>query len=163
MRLLPKPLAKGRVCSAQGQRSKGFQNHVYFLIKKNNNHIKNTHHKEEESQVIMKLYVLYCIFFFQYKCPVLSAPLSSFGRYGIAGGTNVTGDQVKKLDVLSNDLVINMIKSSFSSCVLVSEEDEKAIIVDPEQQVHTTSFLYTSCNTAYFLYVTYALLFLFFF
>uniref|UniRef100_A0A8C6UE00 Fructose-1,6-bisphosphatase 1 n=1 Tax=Neogobius melanostomus TaxID=47308 RepID=A0A8C6UE00_9GOBI len=54
--------------------------------------------------------------------------------YGIAGSTNVTGDQVKKLDVLSNDLVINMIKSSFSSCVLVSEEDEKAIIVEPESR-----------------------------
>ncbi|XP_063746485.1 fructose-1,6-bisphosphatase 1b [Eleginops maclovinus] len=54
--------------------------------------------------------------------------------YGIAGTTNVTGDQVKKLDILSNDLVINMIKSSFTSCVLVSEEDEKAIIVDPDNQ-----------------------------
>jgi len=42
---------------------------------------------------------------------------------------------VKKLDVLSNDLVINMIKSSFTSCVLVSEEDEKAIIVEPEKRV----------------------------
>ncbi|XP_057688770.1 fructose-1,6-bisphosphatase 1-like [Corythoichthys intestinalis] len=52
--------------------------------------------------------------------------------YGIAGSTNVTGDQVKKLDILSNDLVINMIKSSFTSCVLVSEENEKAIIVEPE-------------------------------
>uniref|UniRef100_A0A665V9X5 Fructose-1,6-bisphosphatase 1 n=1 Tax=Echeneis naucrates TaxID=173247 RepID=A0A665V9X5_ECHNA len=54
--------------------------------------------------------------------------------YGIAGSTNVTGDQVKKLDVLSNDLVVNMIKSSFSSCVLVSEEDEKAIIVEPDKR-----------------------------
>ncbi|XP_059214376.1 fructose-1,6-bisphosphatase 1b isoform X2 [Centropristis striata] len=54
--------------------------------------------------------------------------------YGIAGSTNVTGDQVKKLDILSNDLVINMIKSSFTSCVLVSEEDEKAIIVEPDKQ-----------------------------
>ncbi|XP_023121246.1 fructose-1,6-bisphosphatase 1b [Amphiprion ocellaris] len=54
--------------------------------------------------------------------------------YGIAGSTNVTGDQVKKLDVLSNDLVINMIKSSFTSCVLVSEEDEKAIIVEPDKR-----------------------------
>ncbi|KAM8865812.1 fructose-1,6-bisphosphatase 1a [Synchiropus picturatus] len=52
--------------------------------------------------------------------------------YGIAGSTNVTGDQVKKLDILSNDLIINMIKSSFTSCVLVSEENEKAIIVEPE-------------------------------
>ncbi|KAK6322733.1 hypothetical protein J4Q44_G00075250 [Coregonus suidteri] len=54
--------------------------------------------------------------------------------YGIAGSTNVTGDQVKKLDVLSNDLVINMIKSSFTSCVLVSEENERAVIVEPEKQ-----------------------------
>ncbi|KAF5905576.1 fructose-1,6-bisphosphatase 1-like, partial [Clarias magur] len=54
--------------------------------------------------------------------------------YGIAGNTNVTGDQVKKLDVLSNDLVINMIKSSFTSCVLVTEENEHAIIVEPERR-----------------------------
>uniref|UniRef100_A0AAY4AVJ6 fructose-bisphosphatase n=1 Tax=Denticeps clupeoides TaxID=299321 RepID=A0AAY4AVJ6_9TELE len=54
--------------------------------------------------------------------------------YGIDGSTNVTGDQVKKLDVLSNDLVINMIKSSFTSCVLVTEENEKAIIVEPERR-----------------------------
>lgn len=56
-------------------------------------------------------------------------------RYGIAGSTNVTGDQVKKLDILSNDLVINMLKSSFTSCVLVSEENEKAIIIEPESRV----------------------------
>uniref|UniRef100_A0A3B4YAU2 Fructose-1,6-bisphosphatase 1 n=1 Tax=Seriola lalandi dorsalis TaxID=1841481 RepID=A0A3B4YAU2_SERLL len=54
--------------------------------------------------------------------------------YGIAGSTNVTGDQVKKLDVLSNDLVINMLKSSFSSCMLVSEEDERALIVEPDKR-----------------------------
>ncbi|XP_049907832.1 fructose-1,6-bisphosphatase 1-like [Epinephelus moara] len=52
--------------------------------------------------------------------------------FGIAGSTNVTGDQVKKLDILSNDLVINMIKSSFTSCVMVSEENERAIIIEPE-------------------------------
>ncbi|CAB1414209.1 unnamed protein product [Pleuronectes platessa] len=52
--------------------------------------------------------------------------------YGIAGSTNVTGDQVKKLDIMSNDLIINMIKSSFTSCVLVSEENDKAIIVEPD-------------------------------
>nr|XP_005582344.1 PREDICTED: fructose-1,6-bisphosphatase 1 isoform X2 [Macaca fascicularis] len=54
--------------------------------------------------------------------------------YGIAGSTNVTGDQVKKLDVLSNDLVMNMLKSSFATCVLVSEEDKHAIIVEPEKR-----------------------------
>lgn len=56
-------------------------------------------------------------------------------RYGISGNTNVTGDQVKKLDILSNDLVINMLKSSFTSCVLVSEENEKAIIIEPDKRV----------------------------
>lgn len=56
-------------------------------------------------------------------------------RYGIAGSTNVTGDQVKKLDVLSNDLVINMIKSSFTSCVLVTEENDNALIVEQESRV----------------------------
>ncbi|KAK7173508.1 hypothetical protein R3I93_003356 [Phoxinus phoxinus] len=54
--------------------------------------------------------------------------------YGIAGSTNVTGDQVKKLDILSNDLVINMIKSSFTSCVLVTEEHDTAIIVEPDRR-----------------------------
>ncbi|XP_038660736.1 fructose-1,6-bisphosphatase 1-like [Scyliorhinus canicula] len=55
--------------------------------------------------------------------------------YGLSGSrVNVTGDEVKKLDVLSNDMVINMLKSSFSTCVLVSEEEQNAIIVDPDQQ-----------------------------
>lgn len=59
--------------------------------------------------------------------------------YGIAGSTNVTGDQVKKLDILSNDLIINMIKSSFTSCVLVSEENDEVIIVEPETRVRKNS------------------------
>ncbi|XP_059911140.1 fructose-1,6-bisphosphatase 1-like [Gadus macrocephalus] len=50
--------------------------------------------------------------------------------YGIAGSVNVTGDQVKKLDILSNELVINAIKASFTACILVSEEDEHAIILE---------------------------------
>ncbi|KAF7250623.1 Fructose-1,6-bisphosphatase isozyme 2 [Varanus komodoensis] len=54
--------------------------------------------------------------------------------YGIAGSTNVTGDQVKKLDVLSNDMVINMLKSSFTTCVIVSEENKDAIIVEEDKQ-----------------------------
>lgn len=63
--------------------------------------------------------------------------------YGIAGSTNVTGDQVKKLDILSNDLVINMLKSSFSTCVIVSEENKDAVIVEPEKQV--SSFKGSPC------------------
>lgn len=50
-------------------------------------------------------------------------------RYGIAGRTNTTGDEVKKLDVLSNDLMINQLKSSFTVCAMVSEENKEVIEV----------------------------------
>jgi fructose-1,6-bisphosphatase len=58
-------------------------------------------------------------------------------RYGLAGTENVTGDQVKKLDVLANDLFINMLKSSFTTCLLISEENETVIEVEKELQVKT--------------------------
>ncbi|XP_045695784.1 fructose-1,6-bisphosphatase isozyme 2 isoform X3 [Phyllostomus hastatus] len=54
--------------------------------------------------------------------------------YGIAGSVNVTGDEVKKLDVLSNSLVINMLQSSYSTCVLVSEENKEAIITAKDKR-----------------------------
>jgi len=54
--------------------------------------------------------------------------------YGLAGSSNKTGDDQKKLDVLSNDLFINMVKSSYSTCLLVSEENDEAITVDPDEQ-----------------------------
>ncbi|CAB0041957.1 unnamed protein product [Trichogramma brassicae] len=52
--------------------------------------------------------------------------------YGIAGTTNVQGEEVKKLDVLSNELFINMLTSSFTTCLLVSEENPTAIEVTTE-------------------------------
>lgn len=48
--------------------------------------------------------------------------------HGIIASTNVTGDLMKKLDILCNDLVINMLKS-YATCVFVSEEDTHAIII----------------------------------
>ncbi|XP_038624091.1 fructose-1,6-bisphosphatase isozyme 2 [Tachyglossus aculeatus] len=54
--------------------------------------------------------------------------------YGIAGTVNVTGDEVKKLDELSNALVINMLQSSYSTCVLVSEENKEALITSKEKR-----------------------------
>ncbi|XP_058808323.1 fructose-1,6-bisphosphatase 1 [Phymastichus coffea] len=53
--------------------------------------------------------------------------------YGIAGTTNVQGEEVKKLDILSNELFINMLTSSFTTCLLVSEENPTAIEVRSEQ------------------------------
>ena len=66
--------------------------------------------------------------------------MKSLGRYGISGTTNVTGDEQKKLDVLANDLFINMFKSSYLSCVMVSEENERAIIVEDEMRVIQVTF-----------------------
>ncbi|KFP50844.1 Fructose-1,6-bisphosphatase isozyme 2, partial [Cathartes aura] len=54
--------------------------------------------------------------------------------FGIAGTVNVTGDEVKKLDVLSNSLVINMLQSSYSTCVLVTEENKDAIVTPKDKR-----------------------------
>lgn len=55
--------------------------------------------------------------------------------YGMAGNVNVQGEDVKKLDVLTNDLFINMLRSSFTTCLMVSEENENVIEVEVEKQV----------------------------
>lgn len=55
-------------------------------------------------------------------------------RFGTVGETNVQGEDVKKLDVLANDLFINMLKSSFTTCALVSEENETIIEVEIEKR-----------------------------
>ncbi|KAG0628199.1 hypothetical protein M758_1G008600 [Ceratodon purpureus] len=49
---------------------------------------------------------------------------------GLAGETNVQGEEQKKLDVLSNDVFVNALVSSGRTNVLVSEEIEDAIFVE---------------------------------
>lgn len=46
---------------------------------------------------------------------------------GLAGSSNTTGDDQKKLDVISNDLFIEAMRSSGKCAVLVSEEEENVI------------------------------------
>lgn len=46
---------------------------------------------------------------------------------GLAGSANVTGDDQKKLDVISNDLFIEAMRSSGKCALLVSEEEEDVI------------------------------------
>lgn len=55
-------------------------------------------------------------------------------RFGTAGETNVQGEEVKKLDVLANELFINMLKSSYTVALLISEENETVIEVSFEYQ-----------------------------
>ncbi|KIP09487.1 hypothetical protein PHLGIDRAFT_126234 [Phlebiopsis gigantea 11061_1 CR5-6] len=49
---------------------------------------------------------------------------------GLAGDTNVQGEEQKKLDVLSNDIMVNSLRASGKTAVLVSEELEDAIIIE---------------------------------
>ena len=49
---------------------------------------------------------------------------------GMAGETNVQGEEQKKLDVLSNDIMVNALRASGKTAVLVSEELEDAIIIE---------------------------------
>jgi len=49
---------------------------------------------------------------------------------GLAGSSNTTGDDQKKLDVIGNDLFINAMRSSGRVKVLVSEEEEEVITFD---------------------------------
>ncbi|KAJ3604169.1 hypothetical protein NHX12_028910 [Muraenolepis orangiensis] len=53
---------------------------------------------------------------------------------GLAGSVNVTGDDVKKLDLLSNTLVINMLQSSYTTCCLVSEENKDLIVTPTDKR-----------------------------
>ena len=48
----------------------------------------------------------------------------------MAGETNVQGEEQKKLDVLANDIMINSLRASGKTAVLVSEENEEAIFID---------------------------------
>jgi fructose-1,6-bisphosphatase I len=56
-------------------------------------------------------------------------------RYGLAGSSNTTGDDQKKLDILSNELFINMLKSSYTVYAMASEENENLIEVEIPKQV----------------------------
>ncbi|GJE90906.1 fructose-1,6-bisphosphatase [Phanerochaete sordida] len=49
---------------------------------------------------------------------------------GLAGQSNVQGEEQKKLDVLSNDIMVNSLRASGKTAVLVSEELEEAVIIE---------------------------------
>ncbi|KAJ8078775.1 Fructose-1,6-bisphosphatase [Marasmius tenuissimus] len=53
---------------------------------------------------------------------------------GLAGETNVQGEEQKKLDVLSNDIMINALRASGKTAVLVSEELQEAIFIEEKNK-----------------------------
>ena len=65
-------------------------------------------------------------------CKLITSAVQRAGiahLYGLAGEVNSTGDDQKKLDVLSNDMMINALVNSGVCAILVSEENEEPIIV----------------------------------
>lgn len=70
-------------------------------------------------------------------CKLITSAVQRAGvakLYGLAGEVNSTGDDQKKLDVLSNDMMINALVHSGVCSVLVSEENEEPIVVPAGRQ-----------------------------
>jgi len=73
----------------------------------------------------------------QHACKVTANAIKKAGPcdlYGLAGIENSTGDEVKKLDVISNTIWCDCLKHSGVCCLLVSEEDEEPIIIQDENK-----------------------------
>jgi fructose-1,6-bisphosphatase I len=51
---------------------------------------------------------------------------------GRASATNTSGDEVKKLDVFANEMIINALESGGQLCVMASEENETVIPIPEE-------------------------------
>merc|ERR1719464_2183392 len=73
----------------------------------------------------------------QHACKVCSNAIQKAGPaglYGLAGSENATGDDVKKLDLIANDIWVECLQRSGVCSVLVSEENEEAIIIEKSRQ-----------------------------
>eukprot|EP00040_Diaphanoeca_grandis_P035884 m.226760 g.226760 ORF g.226760 m.226760 type:complete len:899 (-) comp33501_c7_seq2:233-2929(-) len=69
-------------------------------------------------------------------CKVIANAVTMSGiqsTHSLSGMLNSTGDDQKTLDVISNDVMVNAMRSSRTVTAMVSEEDEEAILltVDP--------------------------------
>lgn len=71
----------------------------------------------------------------QHACKVVSNAIEKAGPaglYGLAGETNSTGDDVKKLDLIADNIWIECLSRSGVCSVLVSEEQENPLIIEEE-------------------------------
>lgn len=57
---------------------------------------------------------------------------------GVTGTTNVQAETQQKLDLLSNEIMINMLKGTRKTCLLISEEDDESILVDHDLKGYLT-------------------------
>lgn len=59
----------------------------------------------------------------------------------MAGATNVQAEQQQKLDILSNEIMINLLVTSKKTAILISEElDEAVIVPDKSKGIYCVVF-----------------------
>jgi len=71
----------------------------------------------------------------QLACKITSNAIKRAGfeqLFGLSGKVNIHAEDVKKLDEISNDAFIAALKSTKEVCVMVSEEESEAILVEKE-------------------------------
>ncbi|XXG78131.1 hypothetical protein AAC387_Pa08g2139 [Persea americana] len=96
-------------------------------------HVLNEQSKHPESRGDFSILLSHIVLGCKFVCSAVNkAGLAKL--IGLAGETNVQGEEQKKLDVLSNDVFVKALISSGRTCILVSEEDEEATIVEPSKR-----------------------------
>jgi fructose-1,6-bisphosphatase I len=71
----------------------------------------------------------------QFGCKFVASKVKQAGLInllGLTGASNVQGEDVKKLDLLANDIFKNALVASGKAMFLISEEDERAMVVEDE-------------------------------
>eukprot|EP00026_Physarum_polycephalum_P011529 Phypoly_transcript_11762.p1 GENE.Phypoly_transcript_11762~~Phypoly_transcript_11762.p1 ORF type:complete len:339 (+),score=53.13 Phypoly_transcript_11762:109-1125(+) len=66
-------------------------------------------------------------------CKITSNAIKRAGfdeLFGVSGQVNVHAEEVKKLDLVANSAFVTALKSTKEVCVMVSEEEENAVIVE---------------------------------
>mmetsp|Transcript_4152 Transcript_4152/g.9091 ORF Transcript_4152/g.9091 Transcript_4152/m.9091 type:complete len:347 (-) Transcript_4152:281-1321(-) len=69
----------------------------------------------------------------QIACKIIESCVRRAGvaqLYGLAGSGNVQGEDQKKLDIIANDVFKENVESTQKVCVMVSEEEDLAIVCD---------------------------------
>lgn len=72
----------------------------------------------------------------QHACKVVQNSIEKagpMGLFGLAGESNATGDDVKKLDLIADNIWIECLERSGVCCLLVSEEQEECIIIGDDK------------------------------
>ncbi|KAF9596924.1 hypothetical protein IFM89_014488 [Coptis chinensis] len=96
-------------------------------------HVLNEQSKYPESRGDFSILLSHIVLGCKFVCTAVNkAGLAKL--IGLAGETNIQGEEQKKLDVLSNEVFVKALVSSGRTCILVSEEDEEATFVEPSKR-----------------------------